>query len=48
MKKFQILRYLKRFRVLILLVALLGSAATYIYTDKQLRYTASVVIRYTN
>ena len=38
MKKFQILRYLKRFRVLILLVALLGSAATYIYTDKQLRY----------
>ena len=48
MKKFQILRYLKRFRVLILLVALLGSAAIYIYTDKQLRYTASVVIRYTN
>lgn len=33
MKKFQILRYLKRFRVLILLVALLGSAATYIYTE---------------
>ena len=48
MKKFQILRYLKRFSVLILLVALLGSAATYLYTDKQLRYTASVVIRYTN
>ena len=48
MKKFQILRYLKRFSVLILVISLLGAALTYIYTDRQLRYTASVVIRYTN
>ena len=48
MKKFEILRYLKRFRALIVLVALIGSAAIYWYANGKQQYTASVVIQYTN
>ena len=48
MKKFEILRYLKRFSLLIFLVALAGAAAIYLYADGKQQYTASVIIRYTN
>ena len=48
MKKFEILRYLKRFSLLIFLVALAGAAAIYLYADGRQMYTASVIIRYTN
>ena len=48
MKKFEILRYLKRFSLLIFLVSLAGAAAIYLYADGRQRYTASVIIRYTN
>ena len=48
MKKFEILRYLKRFSLLIFLVALAGAAAIYLYADGRQKYTASVIIRYTN
>ena len=33
MKKFEILRYLKRFSLLIFLVSLAGAAAIYLYAD---------------
>ena len=48
MKKFEIFRYLKRFRLLIFLVALAGSMAIYLYANNKQEYTASVIIRYTN
>ena len=48
MKKFEILRYLKRFSLLIFLVSLAGAAAIYLYADGRQKYTASVIIRYTN
>ncbi len=48
MKKFEILRYLKKFSLLIFLVAFAGSVATYLYAHGKQQYTASVVIRYTN
>ena len=48
MKKFEILRYLKRFSILIFLVSLAGAAAIYLYADSKQQYTASVIIRYTN
>ena len=48
MKKFEVLRYLKKFRVIIFIVALLGSLATYLYGKSNQKYTASVVIKYTN
>lgn len=48
MKKFEILRYLKRFSLLIFLVSLAGAAAIYMYADGRQKYTASVIIRYTN
>lgn len=48
MKKFEILRYLKRFSILIFLVSLAGAAAIYLYADGKQQYTASVIIRYTN
>ena len=45
MKKFEILRYLKRFSILIFLVSLAGAAAIYLYADGKQQYTASVIIR---
>ena len=46
MKKFEILRYLKRFSLLIFLVSLASAAAIYLYADGRQKYTASVIIRY--
>ncbi len=48
MADFQILRYLKKWRFLILLVAILGSAAVLLYGQSKQSYSASVVIAYTN
>ena len=48
MKKFEILRYLKRFSFLIFLLSLAGSLLIYLYADNNQEYTASVVIKYTN
>ena len=42
MKKFEILRYLKRFSILIFLVSLAGAAAIYLYADGKQQYTASI------
>ena len=44
MKKFEILRYLKRFSFLIFLLSLAGSLLIYLYADNKQAYTASVVI----
>ena len=48
MKKFEILRYLKRFSFLIFLLSLAGSLLIYLYADNKQAYTASVVVKYTN
>ncbi|MDO4548405.1 MAG: diguanylate cyclase [Clostridia bacterium] len=48
MKQFQVLRYLKRWRYLILIVTLLGCVAFYRFASGRQTYTASVAIRYTN
>lgn len=48
MRNFEILRYLKRFSLLIFLVSLAGAVLIYQYADSKQEYTASVVIRYTN
>ena len=48
MKKFEILRYLKRFSFLIFLLSRAGSLLIYLYADNKQAYTASVVIKYTN
>lgn len=48
MKKFSILRYLKQFSLLILLLAVFGALGIYRYGKNRQRYTASVVIQYTN
>lgn len=48
MKKFEIFRYLKKFSILILLIAFLGTFATYLYVDGRQQYTANITIQYTN
>ena len=48
MRKFEILRYLKRFSLLIFLLSMAGSLLIYLYADGKQEYTASVVIKYTN
>ena len=48
MKKFSVLRYLKQFSLLILLLSVVGALAIYRYGKNQQRYTASAVIQYTN
>ena len=48
MKKFSILRYLKQFSLLILLLSVAGALGIYRYGKSQQRYTASAVIQYTN
>ncbi|MCR5485641.1 MAG: diguanylate cyclase [Clostridiales bacterium] len=48
MKKFEILRYLKKFSALVLILALVGSGLIYMYSVRKQQYTASAVIRYTN
>ncbi len=48
MKEFQLLRYLSKGKILILIVALLGSMGVYYYADSNQVYTAKTVIRYAN
>lgn len=48
MKKFDIFRYFRKFGILIFLVAVLGFAATYLYTKTNQKYTATATIKYTN
>ena len=48
MKKFSLFRYLKQFSLLIFLLAVAGSLAIYRYGKSQQRYSASMVIQYTN
>ena len=48
MKEFQLLRYLSKGKILILIVALLGSFWVYYYANSQQVYTATTVIRYAN
>jgi len=47
-KKFEILRYLKRFSMLIFLLTMAGAAMIYLYAQGKQQYTASVVLKYTN
>lgn len=48
MKKFEILRYLKRFSILVFLIAILGVGLTWGYVSRQQKYTATTVIQYLN
>lgn len=48
MKKFQIKRYLKRFAIIIVLVAVVGTGIFYSLMRTQQSYTATTVISYTN
>ncbi len=48
MKKFELLRYIKKFSVFILLFAILGSCTIYKYSVNNQQYTATVNISYTN
>lgn len=48
MKEFELLRYLKRFRWLIFLFALLGALVIAVYANHQQQYVAQVTIQYTN
>ena len=48
MKEFQLLRYLSKGRLIILIVALLGAVGVYFYASSQQVYTATTVIRYAN
>ncbi len=48
MQKFDLLRYLKRFGLLVLAVTIAGTALVYVYCRNNQTYTAKAVIRYTN
>ena len=48
MKEFQLLRYLQKGKIFILIIALLGSSWVYFYANSQQVYTATTVIRYAN
>ena len=48
MRQFSILRYLKKFSLLIFLLSMIGSLFIYFYAKSQQRYVASTVIQYTN
>lgn len=48
MKKFEFFRYLKKFSALILAVAIAGSGLIYLYAVKNQKYTAEVIIQFTN
>ena len=48
MKKFEILRYIKKFSALILIFALAGAYMIYRYGKNNQSYTATAVIQYTN
>ena len=48
MRQFSVLRYLKKFSLLIFLLSVIGSLFIYFYGKSQQRYVASTVIQYTN
>ncbi len=48
MKKFEILRYIKKFSIFILLLSIIGSFGIYMYGKNNQQYTATAVIKYTN
>ena len=48
MQKFDLLRYLRRFGIMVLLITIVGTAAVWLYCDKNQRYTAKATICYTN
>ena len=48
MKEFDILRYLRKFSVWILLLAVVGAAGIYYYGKSNQHYTATISIEYTN
>lgn len=48
MKKFEVLRYLKKFSLVVFLISAVGVAFTWWYTKNYQKYTASAVIQYTN
>lgn len=48
MKKFEILRYVRKFSVFILLFAIIGAYVIYRYGCNNQQYTATTVIKYTN
>lgn len=48
MQKFDLLRYLKRFGLLVLAITLVGTAGVYYYCKNNQTYTAKATIRYTN
>ena len=48
MKEFQLLRYLSKGKLIILIFALIGSFWVYYYANSKQVYTATTVIRYSN
>ena len=48
MKKFDLIRYLRRFGILVLAIAVIGTALVYLYCKNNQKYTAKATIRYTN
>ena len=48
MKKFEVLRYIRKFSAFILLFSLIGSYLIYMYGNNNQQYTATTVIKYTN
>lgn len=48
MKEIQILRYLSKGKILILIFAILGAFSVYLFANSQQAYTATTVIRYSN
>ena len=48
MKKFVVLRYVRKFSAFILLFAIIGSYVIYMYGNNNQQYTATTVIKYTN
>ena len=48
MRKFQVFRYLARWKYIIVLITIIGSALIYWYGNKNQTYTATAVMEYTN
>ena len=48
MQKFDLIRYLKRFGLLVLVITLVGTSLVYLYCKKNQTFTAKAKIRYTN
>ncbi len=48
MRKFEILRYIKKFSAFILLFAIIGSCVIYVYGKSNQQYVATATIKYTN